>query len=295
MLGRFGFCIAALLTCSSAPIAALEVNASAGFGLDSAASLEDVDPNAGSQNADGDTVWMFEAGLSGQISDSLSLSYDFSTEEFADYSENSSTSHSLGGMFEKEIGNWSYSLGGDYISMALDGSDYLDMTMLIPSLGYFRNQTYLMTSAIYQDKSFVEMTQLDADMAQYSLLALQFFNNYKSNFIFGYSIADEDAATDDYDFDETKWSIGVTHPVSFGGRNYKAKISYEMRSRDYPKVSDAQLKSEEDRDRFQLRLTTRLSDHLDLEFDFDYKDRKADIADATYSSHLTALKLNYRR
>ena len=85
MLNRFVFCIAALLTCSSAPIAALEVNASAGFGLDSAASLEDVDPNAGSRNADGDTVWMFEAGLSGQISDSLSLSYDFSTEEFADY------------------------------------------------------------------------------------------------------------------------------------------------------------------------------------------------------------------
>ena len=68
-----------------------------------------------------------------------------------------------------------------------------------------------------------------------------------------------------------------------------------MRARDYPKVSDAQLKSEEDRDRFQLRLTTRLSDHLELELDFDYKDRKADIADATYSSRLTALKLNYRR
>lgn len=295
MLFRSVFWVAVLLTCSSAPITALEVNASAGFGQDSAASLEDVNPNAGSRSADSDTVWMFEAGFSSQISDSLSLSYDFSGEEFVDYGENSSSSHGLGGVFEKEIGDWSYSLAGDYISMALDGSDYLDMTMFIPSLGYFRNETYLLTSVIFQDKSFVEMTELDAEMKQYSLLALQFFNNYKSNFIFGYSVADEDAATDNYDFDETKWSIGVTHPVSFAGRNYKAKISYEMRARDYPKVSNAQLKSEEDRDRFQLRLTTRLSDHLELEVDFDYKDRKADIDDATYSSHLTALKLNYRR
>jgi hypothetical protein len=179
--------------------------------------------------------------------------------------------------------------------MALDGDDYLDMAMFIPSLSYFRNQTYLMTSIIFQEKSFVDLTQLDSEMTQYSLLAFQFFNGYRSYFSIGYSTAEEDSETPDYDFDEKKFAIGVTHPIAIGGRTYETKLTDETRSRDYPKVVNAELKSDEDRDSIQFSLATSLTDSLELELFYDFKDRKANIADATYDSHVTALRLNFRR
>jgi hypothetical protein len=37
------------------------------------------------------------------------------------------------------------------------------------------------------------------------------------------------------------------------------------------------------------------TDSLALELLYDFKDRKANIADATYDSHVTALRLNFRR
>jgi hypothetical protein len=274
---------------------ALETNASLGLAVDSAASLEDLSPNAGSRNSHSDNVTIFEAGIAGEPLSGLTFSYDFSSEEFSDYSENSTISHSIGGGYEREIGDWSLGLSGDYISMALDGDDYLDMAMFIPSLSYFRNQTYLMTSIIFQEKSFVDLTQLDAEMTQYSLLAFQFFNSYRSYFSIGYSTAEEDSETPDYDFDEKKFAIGVTHPIAIGGRTYETKLTYETRSRDYPKVVNAELKSDEDRDSIQFSLATSLTDSLELELFYDFKDRKANIADATYDSHVTALRLNFRR
>lgn len=274
---------------------ALEINASLGLAVDSAASLEDLKPNVGSRNSDSDNVTMFEAGIAGELLAGLTISYDFSSEEFSDYSENSTVSHSVGGFYEKELGDWSFGLGGDYISMALDGTDYLDMTMFIPSLSYFRNQTYLMTSLIFQEKSFVDLTQLDADMTQYSLLAFQFFNDYRSYFSIGYSTAEENAQTPDYDFDEEKFALGVTHPIAIGGRTYETKLTYETRSRDYPKVVNSELKSDEDRDRIQFSLATSLTDNLELELFYDFKDRKANIAEATYDSHVTAIRLNFQQ
>lgn len=292
---RSGFCFLVLVVFLVGSASALEINASLGLAVDSAASLEDLSPNAGSRNSDSDNVTMFEAGIAGELSEGLTISYDFSSEEFSDYSENSTISHGFGGLYEKELGDWSFGLGGDYISMALDGTDYLDMTMFIPSVSYFRNKTYLMTSLIFQEKNFVDFDQLDADMTQYSLLAFQFFNDYRSHFSIGYSTAEEDADTPDYDFDEKKLAIGVTHPIAIGGWSYETKLTYEKRSRDYPKVTNAELKNDEDRDRVQFSLATSLTNNLELELFYDFKDRKANIADATYDSHVTALRINYRR
>ena len=50
---------------------------------------------------------MFEAGIAGELSEGLTISYDFSSEEFSDYSENSTISHGFGGLYEKELGDWS--------------------------------------------------------------------------------------------------------------------------------------------------------------------------------------------
>ena len=66
---------------------ALEINASLGLAVDSAASLEDLSPNAGSRNSNSDNVTIFEAGIAGEPLSGLSFSYDFSSEEFSDYSD----------------------------------------------------------------------------------------------------------------------------------------------------------------------------------------------------------------
>jgi hypothetical protein len=61
---------------------ALEINASLGLAVDSAASLEDLSPNAGSLNSHSDNVTIFEAGIAGEPLSGLTFSYDFSSEEF---------------------------------------------------------------------------------------------------------------------------------------------------------------------------------------------------------------------
>lgn len=277
------------------PAYAVDFFAIAGLASDSAASLEEIQPGEASPAANSDMVTQIEVGLRGNFGDNLTLSFDYASEDFSDYGENSSTSQTLSGTWETSVNDWSYMLDGTFIDMSLDGDDYLNMTMMTPSISLFADDYFFLGSAMLQEKSFDTYTDFDADATQLSVLAMRFFNSYRSNISVTFATSEEDAKNNNYDFDEEKITFGVSHRFPFNRRNFKAKLNYEMRSRDYTKVPDETLKSEEDRDRFRLRLSTQLTPSIEIEFEQDYKSRDANIAAASYDSDLTAIRFKFNR
>lgn len=280
---------------AATPASAIEISALVGLATDSAASLEDLAPGAQSRSGESDFLQELEFGISGMPTNELTLSYDFNAENYSDYSENSSSTHGVSGRWNRDIGDWSYGVSVDYLDMSLDGNDYLDMTMFTPSISLFSGKNFLMANALFQDKSFDQYSEFDAELAQYSFLAIRFFNGYKSNINVNFSIAEEDAKSNTYDYDEDKITFGVSHKFSIGARKYRGRFNYEIRSRDYTKVTDSAVRSKEDRDRFRLRLSTDVSENTEIEFEFDHKDREADIAASTYESQSLAMRFKYRR
>ena len=277
------------------PAYAVDFFAIAGLASDNAASLEEIQSGETSPAANSDMVSQIEVGLRGNFGDNLTLSFDYASENFSDYGENSSASQTLSGTWETSVNDWSYMLDGTFIDMTLDGDDYLDMTMMTPSISLFVDDYFFLGSAMLQEKSFDTYTDFDADATQLSVLAMRFFNSYRSNISVTFAISEEDAKNNNYDFDEKKITFGVSHRFLFNGRHLKAKLNYEVRSRDYIKVTDETLKSEEDRDRFRLRLSTQLTPSIEIEFEHDYKSRDANIAAASYDSDLTAIRFKFSR
>ncbi len=280
---------------ASIPASAIEVSALVGLASDSAASLEDLAPGAQSRSSDSDFLQELEFGISGMPTNELTLSYDFSAENYSDYSENSSLTHGVSGRWNRDIGDWSYGVSVDYLDMSLDGNNYLDMIMFTPSISVFSGNDFLMASALFQDKSFDEYSEFDAELAQYSFLAIRFFNGFKSNINVNFSIAEEDAQSNTYDYDEDKITFGVSHKFAIGSRRYRGRFDYEFRSRDYTKVTDSAVRSKEDRDRFRFRLSTDMSENTEIEFEIDHKDRDANIVASTYDSQFLAMRFKYRR
>lgn len=295
MIFKFPAAVLSTFMVATTPLSALEISALVGLASDSAAALEELTSGANSRTGESDVLQEVEFGITGSPTEELLLSYDFNAENYSDYSENSSSTHSVGARWNRDSGDWSYGLSADYLDMSLDGSAYLEMTMLTPSVSLFAGNNFFMASALIQNKGFEEFTEFDADLTQFSLLTIRFFNNYKSNLSVTLTTAEEDANNDTYDFDEDKIAFGLSHKFVIGSRKFRGRINYEVRSRDYPKVSDAAERSEENRDRIRSRLTTSISENTEIEFELDHKDRKANIASSTYDSQLFAIRLKYRR
>ena len=283
--------LAGLLAVSALPAAALETTAALAFGNDSAASLEELQPGAASRTAQDDTVRQFEFGLYGEPIDGLSLSYDFADEAYDAHPANNSATHSVGLRAERNMAAFAAGLGVDAMTMQLDGEDYLDMRIVSPSLSYLGDAVYLSAGISATEKDFVGNDDYDAEADSLNGLAIFFFNRFKSNVGLSLSQSAEDAEADTHDFNESKISLSVTHKT---GRN-KIRLSAEQRSRDYDKVTDTTLRSREDRDWLRATLTRQMLEDVSLQLDYDYKDRTANIVDATYDSSFVGLRLIYRR
>ena len=280
----------------AAPAIALEYEVQMGLASDSAAALEDLLPNATNAQGRDDIIGSFELNATHQINDNISIGADAMTEQYTTFDENNSTSLGVNGQLSYDLDALSLSVDGHVMSISLDGDDFLDLTMVTPALGYLNDAgLYAGLSATGMNKGFKTMPDFDADQLSVSAMGIFFFNNFKSNVMLRLSDASEDAGNNNYDYEESTYSVSTTLPVDVGPRGSRLKLTYENRDRDYTKAVDVGQKTNEARDRGRIILDTSLTSRLTLRSEYDYKDRKSNLPQATYDSSELSLKLIYRQ
>lgn len=118
---------------------------------------------------------LFDAGLSVEPLDGVSLSYDFTGVSYDKYSKNGNDTHSVGLRGKIECGKATLGLGADVSKIALDGEKYLDMQMFSPSVSYLSDLgLYTGATLTLNEKDFVNASNngFDADVENVSLLGI---------------------------------------------------------------------------------------------------------------------------
>jgi hypothetical protein len=262
---------------------------------DSAVTIEAA--NIGTSNdANSDSASGQLLGTEYQFDNRLLVSYEFYNESYQDLSENDTQYHSFNASYDNNIGGFDFFLNTSHLDMSLDGEDFLTMDLVIPSLSYyFESGIYLNLSHTWIDKTFDTFTDFDAKNNATGITAYYFFANSKAYLSLNLTKGDEDANSDDNDYEEDTTTLAFQYPVSIGDYASKLNISYSVRKRDYLKVTDIlNVKSREERDRFKIYLNSEINDNWSVRATYDFMDRNSNLAMSTYNSNYFALRVSYK-
>ena len=287
--------IALLAHSLSTNAGALSYNAELTLLSDSAVTIEAANISTNAE-ASSDTATAQLLGAGYQFNNSLSLSYEFYNEGYQDLSENDTQYHSFNASYDRNIGPFDFFLNTSHMDMTLDGDDFLAMNLVIPSLSYyFESGIYLNVSHTWIDKSFDTFTDFDAKNNATGITAYYFFANSKAYVSLNHTQGNEQANSDDNDYDEDTTTVAFQYPISIGAYASKLNISYSVRERDYSKVTDIlNIKSREERDRFKVYINSEITDNWSVRATYDFMDRDSNLALSTYKSNYFGLRVSYQ-
>ena len=287
--------IALLAHSLSTNAGALSYNAELTLLSDSAVTIEAANISTNAE-ASSDTATAQLLGAGYQFNNSLSLSYEFYNEGYQDLSENDTQYHSFNASYDRNIGPFDFFLNTSHMDMTLDGDDFLAMNLVIPSLSYyFESGIYLNVSHTWIDKSFDTFTDFDAKNNATGITAYYFFANSKAYVSLNHTQGNEQANSNDNDYDENTTSAAFQYPINVGTYASKINISYSIRNRDYPKVTDTlTIKSREERDRFKVYVDSKITEQWSIRATYDFMDRDSNLALSTYKSNYFGLRVSYQ-
>lgn len=207
---------------------------SGGLEYDSNVTVDEV--NASSDQSD--EAWVFDAGLEGILQPAealrLALGYSLSGRRY----------HNLG-QFDQNIhvvsADLSYdfdpvTIGASYhYSYATLGSDaFLDFRRASVYLGSLIGENvYLMASLQDKAKDFEDDTARNSDIRGGSVDAFFFFNEGKSNLLFGIDLDREDAVSDAYDNRLVRLRAAFVHRFTVGGEQSRFRLSWRFENQKY--------------------------------------------------------------
>ena len=273
----------------------LSYNAELTFLSDSAVTIEAANIGTNAE-ASSDTATAQLLGAGYEFNNSLSLGYEFYNEGYQDLSENDTQYHSFNASYDRNVGPFDFFLNTSHMDMTLDGDDFLTMNLVIPSLSYyFESGIYLNVSHTWIDKSFDTFTDFDAKNNATGVTAYYFFANSKAYVSLNHTQGNEQANSNDNDYDENTTSAAFQYPISIGAYASKLNISYSVRERDYSKVTDIlNIKSREERDRFKVYINSEITDNWSVRATYDFMDRDSNLALSTYKSNYFGLRVSYQ-
>lgn len=286
----------ALLTYSlSTHAGQLNYNAELTILSDSAVTIEAANIGTNSE-ANSDTAIAQLLGAEYQFNNSLSFSYEFYNESYQDLSENDTQYHSLNAGYDRNIGPFDFFLNTSHMNMTLEGDDFLVMDLVMPSLSYyFESGIYLNLSHTWINKSFDTFSDFDAKNNATGLTAYYFFANNKAFISLNYTQGNEEANSNDNDYDENTTTAAFQYPINIGTYASKINASYSIRNRNYPKVTDPlTIKSREERARFKVYIDSKMNDQWSIRGTYDFMDRDSNLATSTYESNYFNLRVSYQ-
>ncbi|NNJ73388.1 MAG: DUF560 domain-containing protein [Enterobacterales bacterium] len=226
-----------------------------------------------------------DAQLSPSKDHQINLAYMFSRSIHEEYSEFDLESHGFSLGYDFTEGDYTYGLDYMFFDATLDSADFLQMNFITPSVSYMLNDTSLLRFAYnFTDKSFDTFTDRDADSNGVDISYYSFFNQAKSYFRWQLSTAQEDAVTDEFDFDSYTVGFSVNSTVPSLAEGAKVNFDIKYSERDYSqRTEEIMAFRAEEWSQVRLNLIVPIYENMTLDFGVEHNDRASNLASADYT------------
>jgi len=266
-----------------------------GVEYDSNISVQEVDV-ASSQ---GDYAMTLDAGLAAkkQLSSTVktALTYDFSQSIYDEFSQVDRQTHILGADIGVDLGRADPGLSVYYIISRLDGSKFLDLYRVSPSVSGFLAQKWFGRGAyVYSDKTIHERRGRDATTNAGELDAYYFLRGLRQYFNVGYRYRDEDAKADRYDYHSNSVKLRFIQRFELFSRLTKLELAVRYEDRNYTSDTPSIGKKRHDeRSRLRMDFEVPVFGSGAIQFFAGYADYESNYEPAAYDQTLVGTRFIY--
>ncbi|MEP1470519.1 MAG: surface lipoprotein assembly modifier [Halieaceae bacterium] len=226
----------------------------------------------------------------------LSLNYDYSQNKYNEFSQVDRQTHILGSDLAFKIRELDSSISGYYINSRLDGSKFLELYRLSPSIsGFLAKKWFARGAYVYSDKSIESNSDRDAQTNAGEADLYFFRRGLRSYFNFGYRFKDEDAEADQLDYQSNSIKIRYVHRLDIWSRLAKFELSWRYEDRDYSSDTPSIGEEREDkRHRWRADVEMPLIGKSAIQIYYGYSDYDSNLPASDYTQTIIGSRVTYR-
>ncbi len=272
-------------------------SAQVGVGLeyDSNVAVEEVDITSNQ----GDYAMTVDAGLG--VKQELSktaaaaLTYDFSQSVYDEFSQVDRQTHMLGADLGLDFARVDPGISVYYINSRLDGSQFLDLYRVSPSVSGFLGRKWFARGAyVYSDKTIHDRQGRDATTNAGEADGYFFMRGLRQYFNLGYRYRNENAEADQYDYLSNTVKLRYIQRIELFSRLTKLELAWRYEDRKYrsdtPSIGE---KRHDQRSRLRLDYEIPVFGNGAVQFYAGYADYQSNYAPADYDQTLVGTRFMY--
>ena len=279
----------------TAPPAVWSAELGIGAEYDSNVAVQEVDV-ATNQS---DYAMTLDAGLAvkKQLSKTVkaALTYDFSQSIYDKFSQVDRLTNIFGADLGMDLGKADPGLSVYYINSRLDGSKFLELYRVSPSVSGFLSQKWFGRGAyVYSDKTIHERRGRDATTNAGELDAYYFLRGLRQYLNFGYRYRDEDAKADQYDYHSNSVKLRFIQRFEIFSRLTKLELAWRYEDRNYTSETPSIGKKRHDkRSRLRMDFDVPVFGNGAIQFFAGYADYESNYEPAAYDQTLVGTRFIY--
>ena len=280
-----------------APLAPPDWSAMLGIGVeyDSNVSVEELDATTNQ----GDYAMTLDAGLGvkKQLSQrtEAALTYDFSQSIYDKFSQVDRQTHMFGTDLGLDLAVADPSLSVYYINSRLDGSQFLELVRVSPSVSGFLAQKWFARGAyVYSDKTIHDRQGRDASTNAVEGDVYFFVRGLRQYFNLGYRFRHENADADQYDYESNAVKLRFIQRFELFSRLTKLELALRYEDRSYrsdtPSIGE---KRHDKRSRLRLDYEVPIIAGAAVQFFAGYADYESNYQPADYDQTIVGTRFLY--
>ena len=266
-----------------------------GIEYDSNVSVEEVDASA----SQGDYAMTLNAGLGlrQDLSETaeLGLTYNFSQSIYDEFSQVDRLTNMFGADLGFNFARVDPALSVYYINSRLDGSRFLDLYRVSPSLsGFMAKKWFARGAYVYSDKTLQNRKDRDAKTNAGEADAYFFMRGLRQYFNLGYRFRHENARADRYDYQSNSVKLRYIHRFELLSRLVKLELAWRYEDRNYRSDTPSIMEKRDDqRNRVRLDLEIPVLENGAVQFFAGYAEYDSNYAPADYNRTLVGTRFAY--
>ena len=307
-LPRHVYLAAAMLVLASPCVTAADVekepapfptdwSADLGIGVeyDSNVSVDELHVNS----SQGDYAMTLDAGLGVKqdLSDTaeLGLSYSFSQSLYDEFNQVDRMTNMIGTDLGFNLARVDPALSVYYIDSRLDGSRFLDLLRVSPSMSGFLSKRWFARGAyVYSDKTIHDRKGRDAKTNAGEADAYFFMRGLRQYFNIGYRFRHENARADQYDYESNSVKLRYIHRFEILSRMTKLELAWRYEDRNYrsdtPSIGE---RRDDQRNRVRLDYEVPVFANGAMQFFAGYAEYESNYPPAAYNQTLVGTRFVY--
>ena len=282
---------------SGAEKPATDWSALVGVGLeyDSNVAVEEVDITSN----EGDYAMTLDAGLGvkQKLSEKMtgSVTYDFSQSVYDKFSQVDRTTNMIGADLGLDLARVDPGISVYYINSRLDGSRFLELYRVSPSLSGFLGKKWFARGAyVYSDKTINDRQGRDATTNAGEADAYFFMRGLRQYFNLGYRYRNEDAEANQYDYLSSAVKLRYIQRIELFSRLTTLELAWRYEDRKYrsdtPSIAE---KRHDQRNRLRIDYEIPVFGQGAVQFYAGYADYQSNYAPADYNQTLVGTRFMY--